>query len=299
LQRAMPMVRLDKVWCSSPEALVEGLAAACSKQDADFVDGVALGDKGGMVITGSFVATQPKGCQVQQYGIWPPFYSSVVQEGTEFLHTMDYIWRWDADCFWFAQIFPGLRWRLIRWLCGAELLRSDVYKAFNDAIFVNMLEPLGLNKNEEKVIQGCVLPLARAAEWIQKFLRVVPSSRIGKVKLTKPGLPTDTVPIWLCPVKGTASLLMPMHADRLYMNFGFWDALEGPETQGGNRVGRINGALEELCTTMGGKKTLSSLCYCLEEEFYKQYNGNAYDRVKQHYDPDGRLRGWFERLTKS
>jgi len=298
LQRAMPLVRLDKVWCSSPEGLVEGVIAACGKHDADFVDGVALGDKGGMLITASFVANPPKGCQVQQYGIWPPFYSSVVQEGTEFLRTIDYIWRWDADCFWFTQVFPSLRWRLTRWLCGAELLRSDVYKPFNNAV-VNVLETLGLNRDEERIIQDCLLPLDRAAEWIQKFLRVVPSSRIGKIKLTKPGLPTDTAPIWLCPVKGTASSLMPMQADRLYMNFGFWDALEGPETQGGNTVGRINRALEALCTTMGGKKTLSSLCYFLEEEFYQQYNGDAYHRVKQRYDPNGRFRGWFERLTKS
>jgi len=119
------------------------------------------------------------------------------------------------------------------------------------------------------------------------------------MKLNKPGLPKDTVPIWLCPVKATASPLYPMQPDQLYINFGFWDALEGPETKGGNGAGRINRALETLCTSMGGKKTLYSTVYFSEEEFYEQYNGNEYHRVKQRYDPDGRLRSWFDRLTKA
>lgn len=299
LQRAKPVVRLEKVWCNSPEALVQGLDAACSKEDNDFVDGVALGDKGGMVITASFVAAPPQGCQVMRYGLWPMFYPSIINEGTEFMQTDDYIWRWDADWFWCTQIFPGLKYRLVRWLVGAENMRSDMHKSFNDAVISHVLEPLGLDKNQELIIQDIALPLDKSAEWIHKFLEVVPSGRLGKIKLARPGLPRDTVPIWLCPVKGTASPLYPMRAGQLYINFGFWDALEGPETEGGNGAGHINRALETLCTNMGGKKTLYSTCYYSEEEFYEQFNGSEYHGVKQRYDPDGRLRGWFQRLTNA
>jgi len=92
---------------------------------------------------------------------------------------------------------------------------------------------------------------------------------------------------------------MPMRAGHLYINFGFWDALEGPETKGGMRAGTINKALEQLCTDMGGKKTLYSAAYFSEEEFFRQYNGAEYQRIKAKYDPNGRLRGWYERLTKA
>jgi len=266
--------------------------------DNDYVDGVALGDLGGMVITVKFVPAPPPGAKVQRYGVWPQFYPTLVHEGVEYMETMDYLWRWDTDWFWCTQIFPGLTWRVVRWLCGPQMLRSDVYKAFNDAVIKNVLEPFGMNKDEELVIQDIDIPLETSAEWIRQFLRVVPSARIGKIKLTRPGLPTS-VPIWLCPLKGTESPLMPMRGGQLYINFGFWDALEGPETKGGMKAGTINRALEQLCKDLGGKKTLYSAAYFSEEEFYEQYNGDAYKRVKSKYDPNTRLRGWYERLMKA
>jgi len=296
VQRSKPLVCLEKVWLSSPEALVEGLKGACGREDLDFVDGVALGDQGGMLITGKFVAEAPAGKDVTSYGFWPQFYPSLVHEGTDYLTTSDYLWRWDSDWFWCTQIFPGLTQRVIRELCGPEMLRSDIYKAFNDAMLQNFIEPLGRNANEELVIQDIEIPMDRSAEWIHKFLRVVPSLRIGKIKLARPGLP-ETVPMWLCPVKGTSSPLMPMHAGELYINFGFWDALQGPETKGGMTTGTVNKALEQLTETMSGKKTLYSAVYFSEEDFYRLYNGELYKQMKAKYDPDHRLRGWYERLT--
>jgi hypothetical protein len=213
--------------------------------------------------------------------------------------TLEYLWRWDADWFWCTQIFPGLRSWIIRWLCGPEILRSDIYKKFNDAVISKVLEPLGRNKNEELVIQDIEIPISRSADWIRSFLRVVPSKRIGKIKLTRPGQQQETVPIWLCPVIGTASPLMPMDSSKLYINFGFWDAVEGPETEGGMSVGNINRALETLTHEFEGKKTLYSSVFLSEEDFFEQYNGQHYKVIKGKYDPKGRLRGWYERLTKA
>lgn len=299
IQKAENTLRIEKVWLDSPESLVSSIEEACKREDLDFVDAVALGVQGGMLITAKFVAEAevPKEEHVKSYGVWPQFYTSLLRDGIEYMGTLDYLWRWDADWFWCTQIFPGLNWRVVRWLCGPEILRSDIYKAFNDAVIKNVLQPLSLNKDEELVIQDIEIPLDRSVEWIKEFLRVVPSSRIGKIKLTRPGQP-QTVPIWLCPVKGTASPLMPMDHDALYINFGFWDALEGPETKGGMATGRINRALETLCTQLGGKKTLYSSTFWSEEEFYQLYNGEVYKRLKERYDPTGRLRGWYERLTR-
>ena len=46
---------------------------------------------------------------------------------------------------------------------------------------------------------------------------------------------------------GTACPLMPMEAGQMYINFGFWDALEGAETKGGNEVAAVNRLLEKAC----------------------------------------------------
>lgn len=247
---------------------------------------------------GSPIESPPPAQDVPKaYGVWPQFYPSIVREGTEYLRTLDYIWRWDADWFWCTQIFPGLRLRLIRWLCGPHMLRSDVYKAFNDTVIKNVLEPLGLNKNEELVIQDIEIPVANAAKYIHEFLKVCPSQKIGKIKLRRTGKPM-TIPIWLCPVKSRGTPLLPMKAGQLYINFGFWDALEGPETKGGMSEGRINKALEDLTQKLDGKKSLYSASYFDEEELYRQYNGAVYKQVKQKYDPTSRVRGWYERLSK-
>jgi len=236
---------------------------------------------------------------VKEYGLWPVFYNSLVHEGTEYLPTSNYLWRWDADWFWCTQIFPGLRFWIVRWLCGPAMLRSDNYKVFNDAIISTLLEPLGLNKNEELVIQDIEIPLSKSAEWIKQFLVVVPSREIGKIKLSRVGAKVPTVPIWLCPVKGTNKPLMPMDDKQMYINFGFWDACEGKQTVGGLKAGKINRALEQLTIEFEGKKTLYSSVFLSEEQFYEQYNGDHYKKLKAKYDRDERLRGWYERVTKA
>eukprot|EP00929_Paragymnodinium_shiwhaense_P103478 TRINITY_DN6700_c0_g1_i3.p1 TRINITY_DN6700_c0_g1~~TRINITY_DN6700_c0_g1_i3.p1 ORF type:complete len:290 (-),score=68.89 TRINITY_DN6700_c0_g1_i3:229-1098(-) len=289
---------MDKKWFGSPEALIDALMEACKDESNDYVDAVALSETGGMLLTTRFVAELPKGQSIIDYGMWPSFYPSLLEEGSVYMTTMNYLWRWDADWFWVTQVFPGLKFRLIRWLCGPEMLRSDIYKLFNDWVIKTVLDPLKLNKNEELIIQDIDIPAETSAKWIREFLKVVPSARIGKIKLTRPGTET-TVPIWICPVKGTASPLMPQEPGKMYMNFGFWDALEGPETKGGMSKGTINRALEQLCTDLGGRKTLYSSVYYSEEEFYRLYNGEVYKPLKAKYDPNGRMRGWYERLTKA
>lgn len=299
IQKVQPFVELTKTWYDSPESLIAALEKESKLPENNYVDGVAFSDKGGMVVTGRFVKSVPPGQQAQAYGVWKQFYPTLLHEGTEYLPTEDYIWRWDADWFWVTQIFPGLSITLNRWLCGPAMLRSDMYKVFNDFMISNIVGPLGLNKNEELVIQDIDIPLESSAEWIRKFLQVVPSVRIGKIRLQIPGEKHSSVPIWLCPVQGTAFPLMPQDPNKLYINFGFWDALTGPETRGGMQTATINRALERLCTDLGGRKTLYSSTFYSEEEFHELYNGESYKKVKAKYDPNSRLRGWYERLTKA
>jgi FAD/FMN-containing dehydrogenase len=300
VQKATEWVRLEKVWHSTPEELVAGLAKASEATAGnDFVDGVALSDIGGMVMTARFVSSIPDGEVVVRYGVWPRFYPTILHEGYEYQSTMGYLWRWDADWFWVTQIFPGLSFRIVRWLCGSTSLRSDCYKVFNDFVIKTVVGPLGLDKNEELIIQDIDIPVEKSAEWIRQFVHLVPSDRIGKIKLSLPLSSKQTVPLWLCPIKSAGSPLVPVEAGKLYINFGFWDALTGPETKGGMKAGRINRALEQMCTTLGGMKTLYSSTFFSEEQLFTLYNGEAYKKVKAQYDPEGRVRGWYDRLSKA
>lgn len=303
VQKTKPLVQLKKIWYDSPAAFVSALDTA-SKPEAknDFVDGMALSTSGGMLLTGKFFSaeddSQGKNIEISDYS-WSSgkqFYKSLVREGVEYLTVKDYIWRWDSDWFWCTQIFPGLSLWLVRYLCGPKLLRSDQYKVFNDK--VESVLPKIINGNVELVIQDIEVPVERSAEWIETHCRTVPSDKYGKIKLSRPGISgRPTVPIWLCPVMGTKAPLMPMKADALYINFGFWDALEHKiETKGGNDTGLVNRKLEDACRPANAIKTLYSQCFYSESEFLNIYNGAEYKKLKAKYDPKDVLRGWYQRL---
>jgi FAD/FMN-containing dehydrogenase len=72
----------------------------------------------------------------------------------------------------------------------------------------------------------------------------------------------------------------------LYANFGFWSsvALAPGETDGHH-----NRLIEKKVEELSGRKSLYSTSFYSVEEFWRLYNGTAYDLVKKEYDPDRRL----------
>jgi FAD/FMN-containing dehydrogenase len=307
IQPTKPLVEINKVWHDTPEKFIDALAAACDeKQGHDFVDGVAISEQGGMVITGDFVDVTKGGAAVSHY-IYTQYYPSLTEEGVDYMEVTEYIWRWDADWFWVSQIFPLMGWYGMRWLTGAHYMRSDVYKVFNNIV---MLLVAPLTRNQELVIQDIEVPCEKSAEWIRVHLECTKPEALGKIKL-KSGSCSSTpgklgVPIWICPVIGTGAPLMPMAEGKLYMNFGFWDACEGgwfagtlEETRGGNVTAKINRKLEEMCKVHGAKKTLYSSIHMDEAEFREEYNGEHYRKIKEKYDQTGRLRPLYDRLTRA
>lgn len=298
IQRTKPYVRLTRKNYFTSRELVDELVKACAPElGHDFVDAVALSDTGGCVLVGDFVEDLPAGRTPSNYVVDSVFYKGLLVDGTDYMRTVDYIWRWDADWFWVTQIFPFLSKKFVRWLCGAKLLRSDMYKKFNDK-FLSLIAPLNLNKNLEHVIQDIVVPLRSMPQFLVEHLKTTQSDAIGKVKFTRKGGEKITVPFWLCPVKGTKSPMMPQTPGELYINIGFWDACEGPITKGGDRTASINRGLEQVCDELGALKTLYSTVHFSEEGLYKRYGGATYKEVKAKYDPKGRLRGFYDRVAK-
>ncbi|CAD7948413.1 unnamed protein product [Amoebophrya sp. A25] len=329
IQPIKPLVRIVKTWADSPDSLIQKLEEASAPEKGnDFVDAVALSTTGGVIVEGKFcdrdgdddVQSQTQSKPVSDYS-WRGdcFYRNLLdleEKQVEYLKTEEYIWRWDADWFWCTQIFPGLGSRIVRYLLGPSLLRSDMYKVFNDK-FTRMV-PNFLLRNQELVIQDIEVPVEKSAHWIREHCRLVRSDLYGKIKLnykdanaprtritngagdeaSTSSSSTETVPIWLCPVRGTSSPLLPMAAGKLYVNFGFWDALEDSVvTKGGNASGKVNRALEAACDPNGAIKTLYSTCYYNEKEFYAKYDTQGeYQKMKAKYDPNTRSRPWFDRV---
>jgi len=111
-------------------------------------------------------------------------------------------------------------------------------------------------------------------------------------------------PVWLCPLRlrepagpGTASAwpTYPLDAGLTYVNIGFWGTVPRRD---GARPDEVNMAVEEKVTELGGHKSLYSDAFYDRATFDRLYGGANLATVKQHYDPDSRLTGLYEKAVR-
>jgi FAD/FMN-containing dehydrogenase len=134
---------------------------------------------------------------------------------------------------------------------------------------------------EEPVIQDIEVPVERLAEFLDAF-----HAEIG------------ISPVWLCPVRlrnPTGWPLYPMAPGRLYVNVGFWSAVE---LAPGQALGTHNRRIEELVARLDGHKSLYSDSYYPADEFWRHYNGPKYQELKKNYDPGGRLPDLYDKCVR-
>lgn len=85
-----------------------------------------------------------------------------------------------------------------------------------------------------------------------------------------------------------------MQPDRLYINFGFWDAIREKTER---PPGYYNRKIEAKVAELGGLKSLYSDVYYPPDAFWQPFDGEAYRRLKQRYDPAGRLSDLYEKTV--
>ena len=109
-------------------------------------------------------------------------------------------------------------------------------------------------------------------------------------------------PVWLCPLRlrerragerdGVA--VVPAAPGTTYVNAGFWGTVPiAPGAQDGD----VNRAVEARVTELGGHKSLYSDAYYDRATFDRLYDGANLARVKDTYDPEGRLTGLYEKAV--
>jgi hypothetical protein len=110
----------------------------------------------------------------------------------------------------------------------------------------------------------------------------------------------DTInirPIWICPFrtydKNVMFSLCPFDPQTTYVNFGFWDSVATEKEDG-----YYNRLIETTVAELHGKKGLYSDSFYTSEEFWKIYDKNAYDALKQKYDPKRKLKDLFQKAVK-
>jgi len=272
-------VRIDHARFGDTKAFFSAVERACASQ-ADFVEGVVFGAGEMYLVTGAFTDEAPF---TSDYTFEHVYYQSIREKSTDYLTTYDFLWRWDTDWFWCAKRI-GIENPLIRRLFGRSRLNSRTYTGimrWNSRVgLTRRLDQLrGLHR--ETVIQDVEIPLDRAPEFLEFFQREV-----------------GVLPIWICPIRGGAPEarfdLYPLVNSPTYVNFGFWDVVR---TRVAHPRGHFNRLVERKVAELGGIKSLYADSYFSREEFWEIYGDAAYRRLKDRYDPQGKLRDLYDKCV--
>ncbi len=262
-------------------------AAACFRQlaelcrgDADFIDGTVFGADELYLTVGRWVDEAPF---VSDYTYEHIYYRSIRARDTDYLSTRDFIWRWDTDWFWCSKNL-GAQHSVVRRLLGRTRLNSRFYTRvmrWNSRWGLTRTADRLAGRHRESVIQDVDVPIGRAAEFLDFFHRDI-----------------GILPVWLCPIHcrrpAGSFALYPIDPDMTYVNFGFWDVVRRTEAFA---PGHHNRLVEQKVQELGGIKSLYSDSYFPEEEFWRTYGGEAYARLKQRYDPQGRFGDLYQKCV--
>ncbi len=274
-----PFVRLEHVHHSDPEAFFGNLAAVCASP-ADFVEGVVFGPAEMVATVGRFVADAP---YASDYTFERIYYRSLRRCDEDYLTARDFLWRWDTDWFWCSKNLYAQN-PVVRRLLGRKRLNSTFYtKVMRWNSRVGLTERLNrmVGRHPESVIQDVDIPIDRAPEFLDFFLREI-----------------GILPVWVCPFRAydpaAAWTLFPTRPSVLYVNFGFWDVVRRPEA---HPPGHFNRLVERKVAQLGGIKSLYSDSYYPREEFAAIYNAAGYDALKRRYDPQRRFKDLYEKCV--
>ncbi|ADD44642.1 FAD-binding oxidoreductase [Stackebrandtia nassauensis] len=262
-----------------PDAAFAALGEIWERGEVDFLDGVAFGPGETYLSLGRF--TDEPG-PVSDYTEEHVYYKSLRRRRSDRLTVHDYLWRWDTDWFWCSAAL-GVQNPVIRRLWPQPLRRSDVYRrlvALDRRVGITRRIDALQGKRREAVIQDVEIPLSRAPEFLREFCANVPIR-----------------PLWLCPLQLSGERtwpLYPLDRGERYVNFGFWaTAMLRP----GQAPDHHNRFVENLVDELGGHKSLYSTVHYDRDEFRRRYGGEAYDELKQRYDPGARLPDLYDKVV--
>jgi FAD/FMN-containing dehydrogenase len=287
LEAVSPWVHVRHLAFASASDLVAALTDICARETwageaVAFVDGTVFGPDECYLTLGSWTDDPPP--WVSSYTGEAIYYRSVPSRPEDWLTVRDYLWRWDTDWFWCSRAF-GVQRPWVRRVLGPRWLRSDTYwrvLALERRFGIKTaLDRRRGRPARESVVQDVQVPVQHLVEFLAGFARAVPIS-----------------PVWLCPLRSRdPSRTWPLYAldpAELYVNVGFWSTCAlapGMDPDHHNRW------VEDEVERLDGRKSLYSTAGYGEDRFWALYNGPAYRRLKDRYDPDGRLLDLYEKCV--
>ncbi len=295
LEPTSPVVALRHVHFGNLDQLGAAIASIVetgqwSGEQIDFLDGVVFAADDAYLTLGQWSQHRH---DVSDYTGSRIYYRSVRETGADALTVHDYLWRWDTDWFWCSKAF-GAQNPLIRRLWPPRYRRSDVYHRIvgfeNRHHVMSRIEEWRGRPPRERVVADIEVPVQNTAAFLRWYLE--------RVRMT---------PVWLCPLRlrddgplgplepgSKPWSLYPLRAGTTYVNVGFWGMVS---VAPGTPPGAVNREIEDAVASLGGHKSLYSDAFYDPETFWAAYGGEAYRRLKEHYDPQDRLLDLYAKVV--
>ena len=274
-----PYVRIKHYRYSKPTDYFKDLETWCRK-DVDFVDGTLFAPDLLYITIGTFTDQAPF---TSDYTFENIYYRSIQAKKTDYLKTLDFIWRWDTDWFWCSKNLY-MQHRLLRRIMGKSRLNSVTYTKimrWNSRWGLTRRINRMLGKHTETVIQDVDIPIEKGAAFVDFFNREI-----------------GIKPIWICPIRTYNENhhydLYRLDPHKIYVNFGFWDVVTSRRKL---PKGHYNRRIERQIAKFGGIKSLYSDSFYPPEIFWQIYNKPTYDRLKTKYDPQHALPDLYQKCV--
>ncbi len=267
---ARPFVRVDYVRYPSFTTLLASIREHYEKQDVEMMDALIHAPDNCILCIGTFV----------DYAPWKskyfaePYYKSTLVKDHDYMATPDYFFRYDADCHWSIRSYPGLENKIVRTLFGKFLLGSSNILKLSEKL------PFLVKKDgKPDVIVDVFIPNVHALKFLEWSKQVF-----------------NYYPLWIVPYKMQPfypwlnPVMLQGITDPLFIDI----AIYGFPQKTDKNYYKL---LEEKVFELQGMKTLITHNYYDKESFWKSFNKDFYDRVKQRVDPKNLFRDLYAKTN--
>lgn len=282
-----PFVQVTFERFTNAKALFNKMKNTCLQSDTDFIEGVIFSPNHCVLLIGRFIESASS--DTIFFDVYKkPWYRYIEDKkiNNVYLTIKDFLWRWDADCFWGTNQSGLIGWAfsnsffrktLLRGLLRSDrLLRIGHFKRFSTV--GKIIETL-FEGRKEQLIQDLLLDITFCADFFDWY-----KNRIG------------IYPIWLCPVKTPKANLYPLYKKYgdFVVDFGFYASKSLKKTMPDNYYNRL---IENKVKEFKGVKALYSTSFYSPDEFWEAYDKGKYFNLKTKYDPDSVFPKLYEKVA--
>jgi FAD/FMN-containing dehydrogenase len=280
LRPAKPYVHLHTREFEDLDALLAAIALAVDDPGNDYIECLAYSPNRLYLTLGTERDVADRVTSI--YGS-TVFYREISRPGELTVTTRDYLFRYDPEWFW--GLPESAPFRLFRRYAPPALRHSGVYGRyleFRRSIVQRLPRSPGRAGDLELLIQDWEVPWHHARGLLDFVFATADLAgrplMVGALRVP------------------AASTCYPIEPDRLYVNVGSYNYVK---RKPGRPEYDSTRAIDAFCFGHEGIKMLYSTTFLSRADFARRYGGDAYDALKQKYDPKGLLPTLFQKSVET